>query len=280
MKKFLIALMAIGVMVTLTSCVPAKTEEPDPIRTTTTQPSKQICSMGDFAVQAEEEFDRYVFTFSVYDENGEEMKAPVVVQLSIVNDADVTVYTVKKTVTEADYHEWSTSLSHQMGVKWLKAAVHINFSDITVGLMDSGKVHYEVLDIEEQGGLAGELDIFGLPATGGRVKLPAVPQIIHDYSWDEIDSSVKVTDVSYEIKGDSLYLYFTGEKLYDQEGGGYSQSCKIGWKLYDSEEYVVASGVFYSPALKMGEKFRNEEEYVSMTLSRGETYKLVLENVD
>lgn len=280
MKKFLSCLLAVCLMVMLVACGKTQTEEKEQEKAATTEAKMEsqptIHGIGDFVVQAEEEHERYVFTFAVYDEGGNTFKAPAVVHLQIVNDADATVYTVTKHVTEEDYAEWG---SPQTGVS-LKAAVHINYSDITVGVMESGKLHYEVLDALEQGGLSGELDIFGLPATGDRVEMPNVPCTIYDYMWDDaIDSAVRITDVTYEISGTSLCFYFTGEKMYDSEGSGHSQSCQVGWKLYDGEGYVVASGVFYSPAIKEGEKFRNEKEYVSIELVRGETYKLVLENV-
>lgn len=77
-----------------------------------------------------------------------------------------------------------------------------------------------------------------------------------------------------------MYIYFTGEKTYDSEGSKYSQSCKVGWKLYDSEGYILDSGMFYSPNIAVGEKFRNEKECAWDVIKPGETYKLVISSVD
>ncbi len=114
-----------------------------------------------------------------------------------------------------------------------------------------------------------------------KVNLPSLPTTLHSYDYkDNIEQSVKVTEITYKMSGDSLYFYFTGEKLYDAEGNRYSRACEIGWKLYDSENYVVASGVARSDAVQTGEKFRNASDYIYSGIKVGETYKLVLVNVD
>jgi hypothetical protein len=53
----------------------------------------------------------------------------------------------------------------------------------------------------------------------------------------------------------------------------------VGWKLYDSEGYIVDSGIFYSPKIAVGEKFRDEVEYAWDVIKPGEIYTLVISNV-
>lgn len=236
----------------------------------------EVCYISNRTVQDDE--DGYTFLFSFLDANENEIKAPATVKLKIVNDAGATVYNATKNVTESDFSTWSNRLS---GKSWLQAAIYIKFSEITKGTVENGKLYYQ---ITSSSGISFDeftLDVDGLPIKGSTITLPSVPQTIHDYDYDnDIETSVKITNIRYEISGDDLYIYFTGEKTYDDEGGGYSRSCNVGWKLYDSEGYIKESGIFYSPAIRVGEKFKDEKGYAWDVISPGESYKLVIENVD
>ena len=120
-----------------------------------------------------------------------------------------------------------------------------------------------------------------MPVKPTKIILPTLPEIISDYSYSgSKKSSVKITNITYEISDDDLYLYFTGEKIYDSEGNKYSRSCNVGWKLYDLDGYILDSGTFYSPAIAVGEKFRDEDERIYGVIKPGETYKLVISSVD
>ena len=87
-------------------------------------------------------------------------------------------------------------------------------------------------------------------------------------------------EIRYEIEDEDLILYYSGEKTYDQKGNNYSQSCKVGWKLFDSEGYVVTSGTFYTPNIAVGEKFRDKTEKAYGCIKPGETYTLKISDVD
>ena len=220
----------------------------------------------------------YVFLFSFLDQNEKEMKSAATIKLRIVNDAGATVYTSTKNVTESDFSTWSNRIS---GQSWLQAAIYINFSEITKGTAEKGRFYYQITSASGVSFDEFDLSIDGLPVKGASVTMPSLPKIIHDYDYsNSIETSVKITNIRYEISGDDLYLYFTGEKTYDDEGSKYSRSCNVGWKLYDADGYIIDSGTFYSPAIRVGEKFRDEKEYVWDAIRPGESYKLVIENVD
>lgn len=108
-----------------------------------------------------------------------------------------------------------------------------------------------------------------------------LPVIISYYtSSGTKQSSCSVTDVTFKVSGGDLYIYFTGRKTYDSRGSGQSDSCKIGWKLYDEDDYVIASGTAYTLSLATGEGFKEEEERVYNVIESGKTYRLVLLNVN
>ncbi|MBE6602486.1 MAG: hypothetical protein E7637_08320 [Ruminococcaceae bacterium] len=93
-------------------------------------------------------------------------------------------------------------------------------------------------------------------------------------------SSCLITEISFEVSGDDLYIYFTGKKTYDSRGSGQSDSCKIGWKLYDSSNNVIESGTTYTTSVATGEGFVNVKDYAWDCIVAGESYRLVLLNVN
>ena len=215
---------------------------------------------------------RYVLVFSLMDSSENELTAPAVVEIRITNDAGETVYTATKTVKSSDFTTWSYNNG---AVKKLQATIYIYDSEIRQGKSADGDIYFTVYNDGYFSFDESRLSIEDLPEKGTTILLPTLPTVIHDYNYDKsIDSSVKVTNITYEVSGDDLYIYFTGEKTYDERGNSYSQSCKIGWKLYDSEGYVVASGTCYSDAIAVGEKFRNQKEYAWDCITTGETYTL------
>ena len=83
----------------------------------------------------------------------------------------------------------------------------------------------------------------------------------HYYSYD---NSYRVT------------LCLIGEKTYDYKPTT-SSDCKVGYKLYDANGYVVKSGTFYSDSVTVGEKFKGST-IIASDLSPGK-YRLELLNV-
>lgn len=224
-----------------------------------------------------EDKKHFRLTFSLKDDSENYLKVPVVVEIEIVNDNGETVYKAIKLVKTSDYSGWSNTY----GKQWTAAAIYINYSDITSGTSEKGTVSFKVYN-DYVSFDTSTLTIYdNLPLKPTTIILPTLPQTIHDYSYsNKVSSSVKITNITYEISGDDIYFYFTGEKTYDANGAKYSQSCKIGWKLYDADGYVVESDTFYSPQIAEGEKFRNEIEYAWDVVKPGETYTLVISNVD
>ncbi len=117
------------------------------------------------------------------------------------------------------------------------------------------------------------------------ITLPKTPITIHDYRYNgSIDISCKVTSVKYKINsvysdGVYVYIYWSGEQTYNHQGDNISSMCAIGYKLYDSQGYVVASGTDYSTAVQKGEKFK-DAEFLIMNLDPNESYTLEFVNVN
>lgn len=231
------------------------------------------------SINHKDDLGYFYFLFSFLDEDENEIKAGATVDIRIVNSADETVYVKTHKVTEKNFGTWQNKLYNK---KWLAASIYIYDTDIAPGTSDSGKLYYTITSADGISWDEYSLDINGdLPLKETTVILPTLPVTIYDYTYKgDVDSSVRITNITYEISGDDLYFYFTGEKTYDAEGDRYSQSCAVGWKLYDSEGYIVESGTFYSPNIAVGEKFRDEKEYAFGVIRPGETYTLVISSVD
>ena len=203
------------------------------------------------------------------DENNIQYIAPFIVEIKIINENGKTVYNEIKTIKSEDFKKNSTYYYGPL------AEFSISKEDIIKDNVDTGTIYFKVYNPgyfmtgengERKGSITGLAD---------KLELPTLPvTIVNSNAW------VKITNVTYEVSGDDLYIYFTGEKTYDSKGSSYSRSCKIGWKLYDSEGYLVDSGIAYTDALKVGEKFKNKKEYCWDVIEPGMTYRLELVSVD
>ena len=159
-------------------------------------------------------------------------------------------------------------------------SITIKYDDVAVGTTNDGTLYYKVYNDYVSFDEFGE-DLEKLPWTVD-VQYPTTPIVVSYYSYNgKVDSSCKITSISYEVEyGDSLKIYFSGEKTYDSDGASQSNSCKIGWKLYDSEGYVVEDGTCYTTSIKTGEKFKNAEAYAFDVIEQGKSYRLEILNVN
>lgn len=89
-----------------------------------------------------------------------------------------------------------------------------------------------------------------------------LPMDIANYSGDTREAEANITDFSYTVSGSSVKITFTGQKTYDSKGFGQSRQFMVGWKLYDSDGYVIKDGTAYSTSIKFGEKFKNCEDSI------------------
>lgn len=223
--------------------------------------------------------EQFILTFSFLDETQTvDISSPAIVRAWIVNDNDECVYDRAFTVSTADFGYWTKTLT---GYQTYRCAVYISDWMLDCGTSEKGKLYFNVYN-DYFNFDTYTFDITGdLPLAHSDVELPEIPTVIKEYTYDnEVKSSYIITNIDYEINEDDLKLYFSGEKTYDSKGDKYSQSCKVGWKLYDSEGYVVDSGTFYTPNLAVGEKFRNETDIAYGCIKPGETYVLKISDVD
>ena len=80
-----------------------------------------------------------------------------------------------------------------------------------------------------------------------------------DYVWCD----VTIENIKFEVVNNRFKTYWTGFAGNAYDGPNTSTKRGVSWKLYDPENYVIASGFFLtSVSLKMGEKFKDTEDWL------------------
>lgn len=225
--------------------------------------ANKVYYLGDRKVEYDKNNDWFKFTFALKDKDYNKLNVPTLVDIRIENDNGVVVYEKTILIKTSDY-------------KNNLATVYIKSSEIKGDYVDDGDFYYKVyipgyISFNEL-----SLSVYDLPIKATTLITPSVPSTYHYYGYSA--SSVKITNIRYEMFGNDMRIYLSGEKIYDKNGSHYSNSCKVGYKVYDSDGYVVASGTFYSDAMCVGEKFK-DDYFLACDLKIGETYTLELLDV-
>ena len=247
---------------------------------------KQIASsvywISERSVQYEDAEQCFILLFSLKDYNENYLKAPAVVDVRIENNNGKIVYDSVEWVFSENYNTWS----NRFGKSWLAASVKIPVDWITPGTTEYGTIYFTVhnedyFNFDEYAlSLSGDLPTIDLTEECV-LHLPTLPASISHEKYKDYLITI-VNDISYtfeESYGDiDLKLYFTGERTDFEPDGYISKYCSIGWKLYDKDGYVVASGTATTPALEPGDRFRNVEEHI-YNLEPGEYWLEILDVV-
>ena len=109
------------------------------------------------------------------------------------------------------------------------------------------------------------------------IKFPSEPLILTDndktaYRISEISAS----DYYYTSNGNyaRTIIQLKIEKIVDSRGDNYSRSCTVGYKIYASDNQVVASGSIYSEKICVNEFSISKESIYGLELER--EYRLEL----
>lgn len=225
--------------------------------------ANEVYYISDRKVEYDKNNDWFKFTFALKDEYEYKLNVPTFVDIRIENDNAVVVYEKTILIKTSDY-------------KNNLATVYIKSSDIKGDYIDDGDFYYKVYNPGYFSFDEFSLSVYDLPLKTTTLIMPSVPATYHYYGYEA--TSVKITNIRYEMSGDDMKIYLSGEKTYDKKGSSYSSYCRVGYKVYDSDGYVVDSGTFYSDAMRVGDKFK-DDYFTIYNLEIGETYTLELLNV-
>lgn len=109
------------------------------------------------------------------------------------------------------------------------------------------------------------------------IKLPSEPLILTDRDKTAYKiSEISATDYYYTSNGKyaNTVIQLKIEKIADSRGDNYSRSCSVGYKIYASDNQVVASGSIYSEEICVNEFSISKESIYGLELER--EYRLEL----
>ena len=217
--------------------------------------------------------EEFVLLFELADKNEVPISSTGTAEIRIVNDVGEVIYERTRFFSEDDFSKWTQG----NGNEYYYASIYIAPDDIYAGLSEKGIVYFtvygETYSFEEEA-----IHTDGLPVKPISINLPGLPLKINDYGYNSnIKTTLRIDSITYErVYEDSLYIYFTGEKIYDVDGNDSDSMCSFEWKLYDSEGYLIDKGTFYINDFSVGDKFKEKYIYISNGIKAGESYRLVI----
>lgn len=237
----------------------------------------QVETLKSWSFQFNEGTNDYSIFFGLLNQDGESMSATVDIDIRIVNEDGEEVYSGTKSVSEDDFGYYTSQVA---GEQYL-ANVKIAASDIMPGTSVSGKVFFtvykeDVVSFDEVNCEA----LYCLPLKDVQVICDTLPLELNvkDY-FGKTESVIEISDVAYNFEKDyspQLKITISGQKTYGTNNTGFDM---IGYKLYDSDDYMVDSGNIYLSGLREGDKFR-DDSIIIYDVTPGTTYILKLTECD
>lgn len=236
-----------------------------------------IETLKGWSFQFNEGTNDYSLFFGLLNQEGESISADVDVDIRIVNEDDEEVYSGTKSVSEDDFSYYTSQVA---GEQYL-ANLRISASDIALGTSASGKVFLTVykVDVVRFDEVNCEV-LYCLPIKDVQLICDDLPLELKTKDYlGNTESIIQVNDVAYNFEKDylpQLRITISGEKTYGTSSFGYDI---IGYKLYDSDDYMIDSGSIYLSALSAGDKFR-DTSLIIYDVTPGMTYVLKLTEYD
>ena len=237
----------------------------------------RIETLAGWTFQASEGTGDYSLFFGLLNQDGKAVSAGVDVDIRIVNEDGEEVYAGTASVSEEDFGYYTSKAA---GEEYL-ANVRIPESDIAPGTSESGTVFFTVYKTDTVSFDEVSCPAFScLPVKDVQLTYGPLPLrlVVPDYLGGT-DSVIEISDVAYSFDKDIpslLKITLSGKKL---QGDGTSGYDIIGYKLYDSDDYLVDSGSVYLSGLSEGDKFRDSSITV-FDVVPGTTYVLKLTESD
>lgn len=212
----------------------------------------------------------YSIFFGLLTKSDRYVSADVNVDVRIVNDDGTEVYKATHAVTKDDFDHYTSQIA---GEEYL-ANLRIPASALTPGTSASGTVYLTVYKDDLRFDEVNCTAYFCLPVLDIQVVADGLPVELDVKEYDgRVSSKIRVEEVTYTYDKEytsTLLIAVAGTKTY---GGTNSSYDTIGYKIYDSEGYVVHSGTLFLSNLSEGDRFRDETIMV-FDVTPGETYTI------
>lgn len=233
---------------------------------------EHIARMKGWSFQYNQGTDDYSLFFGLLNDEEEAVSANVDVDIRIINDNGEEVFAATKSVTDDDFAYYESSVA---GSQYL-ANIRIPATGIKEGKSSNGTVYFTVhkgttVLFDEVNCMA----LYCLPISDIDLTIDNLPVEIKVKGYDgSTKSIIKITEASYTFEKEytpRLKITLTGQKTY----GNNSVYDVIAYKLYDSEEYLINTGMVYLKSLDNGDKFKDDSIVIHDVIP-GETYSLRL----
>ncbi|MDR1891504.1 MAG: hypothetical protein LBQ48_00605 [Oscillospiraceae bacterium] len=230
-----------------------------------------IATLKSWSFQHNEGTNDYSVFFGLCNKSGEFISADVNVAVRIVNDKDEEVYNGNKSVSKNDFSYYT---SQNAGEQYL-ANLRIPASEVTSGKSSNGTVYLTVKQGDTT--IFDEVNcsaLYCLPIKDIQLKTDSLPFEISIKGFDgKIESKIKIESVTYvfdKAMSPKVSITIAGTKTYANK----SAYDTLSYKLYDSEGYMVKSGMIMLSSLGQGDKFKEDTDIYDIT--PGESYTLEL----
>lgn len=113
------------------------------------------------------------------------------------------------------------------------------------------------------------------------ISVPQTPleisRIIYDTNNKVLANTFKIEELSYAFTNNTVTFIMSGTQIYSIYGEDYLSANRISYKLYDEDNYVIASGTIETIKIAPGDSIRNIEFTIGQIEKWG-SYRLELFN--
>lgn len=234
---------------------------------------KSISTLKGWSFQYNEGTNDFSLFFGLEDNYGKAISASVDVDIRIVNDLGIEVFSGRVSISENNFGYYTSTTD---GERFL-ANVRIPKNEIAEGASSNGIVFFTVhkegiVEFEEVSCAAS----YCLPISDVGLSAGPFPQTFNLRGYDgRLSSTIQIEDIQYYFDKSyipALKITIIGSKPYGTEKNSIDM---LSYRLYDGEGYLVESGNVYLSNLLQGDKFKNDS-IVIYNIIPGESYSLTL----
>lgn len=239
----------------------------------------EVSKIGSRTVDYNSSTDEFRVFFDLVDANGNLTSSEGYADISIVNDNSETVYEKCIEFTEDNFTEWTNSYWDE---RHYMACIYIPRSDITPGTVQTGTLSLAVTCSDGEVYFEPyQIKIYNdLPISEVSITLPELPVTLKQLDYNgNFKNQMTVKAIDYTITNlmdGEATIEFSLTVSLDKSSADSESYSEFTYKLYDSSDVVVDSGIVLNNPVSVGESTVSKV-YV-FNLIPGENYKLVLDD--
>ena len=236
--------------------------------------TQKVTSLGNYSLTTQSDNTKYALSFVLNDQDGKSMSNSGQIEIKIVNNLGVTVYSNTRSFYKNDFQIIGSASDQKY-----QLTILVDKEDIDTDFSSEGTFCFSIsgseFTFEEK-----SITITDLPSI--TVQNPNTPLYVNTISFNAssgsygVSHTVRIDSFSYEIDMfGNLSIYCSGEKTYDIKGSSSTYFCEMNWRLYDSDGNLIDYGWDTVSGLKVGDKFKDHKiNITTINIIAGESYRL------